>query len=603
MGLSCADAQTGQKVDQLMNKKKYRNSLYDPRPINDLRELINSSAELFSGDTAFLVKDVHGQPFRPITYSQMRMDMDALGTRLINMGLKDKKIAVIGENSYEWVVTYFAVVNGTGVIVPIDRELPPKEVANLLDRSGVSCLVHSGKLKKKVDEALEIAENQISLIVDMQLEEHESDAEGGAGNGRLSFYELIKEGKGELMGGDRKFLDAEINNEEMCTLLFTSGTTGMAKGVMLSHKNLTANVYNMSKYVNVKGGTGLSVLPMHHSYEMTCHIMTGLYQGIAIAICEGLKYIQSNLAEVNASIMLGVPLIFENMHKRLMRQAKAQGKLESLEKGIEMSKRFKLYNKPAVVKRMFKDIHNALGGNITHLIAGGAAINPKVIEDFEAMGFPMFQGYGMTENSPILAVNRDRCSKADSAGPAMPGTQIIIDKPDVSGMGEVLAKGPSVMMGYYDNQDATDETIIDGWLHTGDYGYFDDEGYLYITGRKKSVIVTKNGKNVFPEELEFYLTESDYIEEALVHEEEARAGEDTVIKAVIFPSYDNINKELEREADDDEIREFISGIIDDLNEEMPPYKRIKRFGIRKTEFIKTTTRKIKRFIPENLESE
>ena len=238
-----------------------------------------------------------------------------------------------------------------------------------------------------------------------------------------------------------------------------------------------------------------------------------------------------------------------------------------------------------------------------HYLTTYFPINPKVIEDFEAMGFPMFQGYGMTENSPILAVNRDRCSKADSAGPAMPGTEIRIDEPDISGMGEVLAKGPSVMLGYYDNQEATDETIVNGWLYTGDYGYFDDEGYLYITGRKKSVIVTKNGKNVFPEEIEFYLTESDFIEEALVHEEEARAGEDTVIKAEIFPSFDNINKELEREADDDEIREFIKGIVDELNDEMPPYKRVKRFGIRKNEFIKTTTRKIKRFIPENLESE
>ena len=578
-----------------MNKRKYKDSYYEPREIRDLRELINSSAEMFAGDTAFLVKDVHGEPFRPITYSQLRMDINALGTQFVRMGLKDKKIAVIGENSYEWVVTYFATVNGTGVIVPIDRELPPKEVANLLDRAEVDAIVHSEKLKSKADEAMQLASLEIPNVIDMKLE--------ASKDGRLSFYELIKKGKEALMSGETSFIEAQIDPEEMCSLLFTSGTTGMAKGVMLSHKNLTANVYNMSKFVDVKGGTGLSVLPMHHSYEMTCHILTGLFQGIAIAICEGLKYIQSNMAEVHASIMLGVPLIFENMHKRLMRQAKAQGKLEKMEKGIEMSKRFKLYNKPSIVKRMFKDVHEALGGNITHFIAGGAAINPKVIEDFEAMGFPMFQGYGMTENSPILAVNRDRCSKADSAGPAMPGTEIRIDEPDLSGMGEVLARGPSVMLGYYDNQEATDDTIMDGWLYTGDYGYFDDEGYLYITGRKKSVIVTKNGKNVFPEELEFYLTESDYIEEALVHEEEAKAGEDTVIKAEIFPNYDNINKELEREAEPDEIREFIEGIVDDLNNEMPPYKKIKRFGIRKTEFVKTTTRKIKRFIPENLESE
>lgn len=578
-----------------MNKRKYKDSYYEPREIGDLRELITSSASLFGTQTAFLVKDEHSEPFRPITFSQLMMDINALGTQFVKMGLKDKKIAVIGENSYEWVVTYFATTCGCGVVVPIDRELHPKEVANLMERAGVSALVHSSKLREKAEEALGILDMEVEYVVDMGIREDEE--------GKLSFSQLIQKGKEALAEGEREYLDAEINPDEMCALLFTSGTTGMAKGVMLSHTNLTANVYNMSKYVNVEGGVGLSVLPMHHSYEMTCHILTGLYQGISIAICEGLKYIQSNLAEVRASVMLGVPLIFENMHKRLMRQAKAQGKLETMEKAIAYSRKFKLYNKPAIVKRMFKDVHNALGGNITHLIAGGAAINPKVIEDFEAMGFPMFQGYGMTENSPILAVNRDRYSKAASAGTAMPGTEIRIDDPDESGMGEVIARGPSVMLGYYDNEEATAENIVDGWLMTGDYGYLDEEGYLYITGRKKSVIVTKNGKNVFPEEIEFYLTESDYIEEALVHEEETKAGEDTVIKAEIYPNFNAIYSELEREVELDEVKDFISGIIDEINDEMPPYKRIKRFGVRKTEFVKTTTRKIKRYVPENLESE
>ncbi|MBQ9179199.1 MAG: AMP-binding protein [Firmicutes bacterium] len=578
-----------------MNKRKYKDSYYEPREIGDLRELITSSAGLFGTQTAFLVKDEHSEPFRPITFSQLMMDINALGTQFVKMGLKDKKIAVIGENSYEWVVTYFATTCGCGVVVPIDRELHPKEVANLMERAGVSALVHSSKLREKAEEALGILDMEVEYVVDMGISEDEE--------GKLSFPQLIQKGKEALAEGNREYLDAEINPDEMCALLFTSGTTGMAKGVMLSHTNLTANVYNMSKYVNVEGGVGLSVLPMHHSYEMTCHILTGLYQGIAIAICEGLKYIQSNLAEVKASVLLGVPLIFENMHKRLMRQAKAQGKLETMEKAIAYSRKFKLYNRPAIVKRMFKDVHNALGGNITHLIAGGAAINPKVIEDFEAMGFPMFQGYGMTENSPILAVNRDRYSKAASAGTAMPGTEIRIDDPDESGMGEVIARGPSVMLGYYDNEEATAENIVDGWLMTGDYGYLDEEGYLYITGRKKSVIVTKNGKNVFPEEIEFYLTESDYIEEALVHEEETKAGEDTVIKAEIYPNFNAIYSELEREVELDEVKDFISGIIDEINDEMPPYKRIKRFGVRKTEFVKTTTRKIKRYVPENLESE
>ncbi len=576
-----------------MNKEKYKDSFYEPRPLRDLKDMIEGSVRLYGNRTAFMVKDTHKTPYRSITYSQFATDINGAGTALIGLGLKDKKIAVIGENSYEWAVAYFATVNGTGVIVPIDRELHATEVANLMNRAGVSCIAHSKKLRKKVDEALPLIEGEKPILIELDADDDSDD--------RISGRELVVKGKKAISAGDRSFVDAEIDPEAMCSLLFTSGTTGMAKGVMLSHRNIVANVYNMSKYVDVNGLTGLSVLPMHHTYEMTCHIMTGLSQGCALAICEGLKHIQSNLGEANANIMLGVPLVFENIHKRIMRQAKSQGKLEKLQKGIRLSKKLKLYNKPAVVKRMFKDVHGNLGGDIKLFIAGGAAINPKVIEDFEAMGFPMIQGYGMTENSPILAVNRDRYSRADSAGRAMPGTQLKIDEPDESGMGEILCKGPSVMIGYYDNEEETKKAVQDGWLYTGDYGRIDEDGFLYITGRKKSVIVTKNGKNVFPEEVEFALTENDYIEEVFVHEDESFSGEDTVIKAEIYPNYVLIKEDLGRELDDDEMYEFIRNVVDDINEKMPPYKRVKRIGIRKTEFVKTTTRKIKRFIPENMD--
>ena len=478
-----------------MNKEKYKDSFYEPRELADLRDMIRGSAALYGSKPAFMVKDQHKSPYRPISYSQLSTDINGAGTALIGLGLKDKKIAIIGENSYEWVVAYFATVNGTGVVVPIDRELHATEVANLINRAGVSCIAHSKKLRKKVDEALPLIEGEKPILIELDADDDTED--------RISGRELVVKGKNAINDGDRSFVDAEIDPEAMCSLLFTSGTTGMAKGVMLSHKNIVANVYNMSKYVEVKGMTGLSVLPIHHTYEMTCHIMTGISQGCCLAICEGLKHITNNLKESNANVMLGVPLIFETIHKRIMRQAKSQGKLEKLRRGIELSKRFKLYNRPAVVKRMFKDVHENIGGDIKLFITGGAAVNPKVIEDFEAMGFPMIQGYGMTENSPILAVNRDRYSRADSAGRAMPGTELKIIDPDETGMGEILCKGPSVMIGYYDNEEETKNTIIDGWLYTGDYGRIDKDGFLYITGRKKSVIVTKNGKNVFPEEVEF----------------------------------------------------------------------------------------------------
>lgn len=575
-----------------MNKRKYIDSFYETREIRDLRELINSSVQLHNNKPAFLVKDKPGGEYKPVSYGQFSLDINALGTSFMEMGLKGKKVAVIGENSYEWVVTYLATVNGTGVIVPIDRELAPKEVANLLNRSGANALVYSPKMKDVIEDVLPQVEAHLEYIIEMGLEEDE--------NGRIAQYRLIEDGKKRIAEGDTSFLDAEIDPEVMCSLLFTSGTMGMAKGVMLSHKNIAANVYNMSKYVKIiDNGIGLSVLPMHHSYEMTCHIFTGLYQGIAIAICEGLKYIQKNLQESHTTVMLGVPLIFESMHKKVMKSAEASGQLKKIRRALSLSKKLKLYNNQGLMRTIFKQVHETTGNNVWQFIAGGASINPKVIEDFEAMGFPMIQGYGMTENSPIIAVNRDRCSKAASVGRPMPGTEVKIFQPDETGMGEIICKGPSVMLGYYDDPEETAKVIRDGWLYTGDYGYFDDEGFLYVSGRKKNVIVTKNGKNIFPEEVEFYLTESDYIEEVLVHGVEEQRTGDTVIKAEIFPNFERINGEMGNPPEA-EIETFLKEEVDRINEQMPLYKRVRRIAIRTTEFEKTTTRKIKRHISTNM---
>lgn len=575
-----------------MNKRKYMDSFYEVREIKDLRELINNTVERNNNGTAFLVKDRPGGEYKPISYGQFSLDINALGTSLLRLGLKGKKVAVIGENSYEWVVAYLATVNGTGVVVPIDRELAPKEIANLLNRSGANAIVYSYKMKEIIDKVLPMAGEHLVHRIQMGTEE---DADG-----EKTLYRLIEEGKESIAQGDTSFLDAEIDREGLCSLLFTSGTTGMAKGVMLSHGNIVANVCNMSKYVKIiEGGVGLSVLPMHHSYEMTCHILTGIYQEIPLAICEGLKYIQKNLQESRAAVMLGVPLIFESMHKKVMKNAEASGQLKKIQRALRLSKKLKLYNNQTLVRRMFRQVHEAVGNNIRQFIAGGAAINPGVIEDFEAMGFPMIQGYGMTENAPIIAVNRDRYSKAASVGRPMPGTEVKIFEPDETGMGEIICKGPSVMLGYYDDPEETAKVIQDGWLYTGDYGYFDEEGFLYISGRKKNVIVTKNGKNIFPEEVEFYLSESEYIAEALVHGVHNERTGDTIIKAEIFPNYELINSRPGC-VDSKEIETFIKEEVDRINEQMPLYKRVRRIALRDTEFEKTTTRKIKRHIPANM---
>ena len=459
-----------------MNSSRFKDEEYVHRPVRDLKDMIDTSAALYADRNAFLIKNAPGGKYVPIKFSRLKTDIDELGTAFMDLGLTGKKVAVIGENRYEWVVTYLAVVNGVGVIVPLDRELPACEVHNLLERSGASAIVYSSKVGAVLEEAIQGVES-IEFIISMDAPEHTDN--------RLSLKKLQRAGKRLLLEEKRYYLDAEIDREAMCTLLFTSGTTGLAKGVMLSHKNITANVFNMSKYVNVTNNqTGLSVLPMHHTYELTCHVFTCIYQGCCVAICEGLKYIVKNMAEAQATVMLGVPLIFESMHKKVWKQAESSGKADKMRAAIQLSKTLGKFNIKST-KRLFKSVHQAMGSHMQMFISGAAAIDPAVIEDFNAMGITMFQGYGMTENSPIIAVNKDRYFKPASVGLPMPGTEVRIIDPDENGVGEIICKGDSVMNGYYDNPEETARVLVDGWLHTGDYGYFDKDGFLYISEEKR----------------------------------------------------------------------------------------------------------------------
>lgn len=570
-----------------MEKIVYKPGLYPTRHITDLRHMIDSCAMLYWGQQAFLVKERPGGEYHPILYRELKEDIDALGTALVDMGLSGKKIAVIGENRYQWFITYMAVVNGVGVICPLDRELPPGEIHNLLTRAGASAVVYSGKVEIAVEEAVSQIEG-VEYRISMDAPASEES--------RLSLTELIHHGRKLLRKGDTRFLDAPIDPEAMCTLLFTSGTTGTSKGVMLSHKNIASNVENMSKVVHVQGWTSLSILPMHHCYELTCHIMTALYQGCTVAFCEGLKYIVKNMAEAQANILVAVPLIFESMHRKVWKQAEKSGKAEKMRKAVSLSKGLNKVHIKAQ-KRLFKQVHQALGGNAKLFIAGAAAIDPNVIEDFNAMGINMIQGYGMTECSPIIAVNMDNYSKAAAAGLPLPGSEVEISEPGENGIGEIICKSPSVMLGYYDDPEETARVLKDGWLHTGDYGYMDKDGFVYITGRKKNVIVTKNGKNIFPEEIEFLLRKSSYVSEVLVYGLEDEKTGDTVVCAQIFPDFALIREE-KGELSGEQLWTLFKDIVEETNETTPPYKRIKRFDIRETDFEKTTTHKIKRYLAQ-----
>ncbi len=568
-----------------MNSIKYKDSIYVHRPITNLKEMLYSSADMYGERAAFLVKDRPGGAYRPIDFHQLREDVDGLGTALLNMGLSGKKIAVIGENRYEWVVTYLATVCGTGVVVPLDRELPTNEIANLLSRSEATAVVYSSKLETSVLESVKEVES-VEYLISMDKKHHDESI------GFYSLKQLIVQGRQLVKEEKRYFIETEIDNEALCSILFTSGTTGMAKGVMLSHKNITANVYNMSKYVDVsQNQTGLSVLPMHHTYELTCHVFTSIYQGCTVAICEGLKYIVKNMAESKATILLGVPLIFESMHKKVWKKAELSGKADKMRAAVQLAKKLEKFNIKSM-KKLFKAVHQAMGGNMQLFISGAAAIDPEVIEDFNAMGVTMIQGYGMTENAPIIAVNKDRYHKAASVGFPMPGTEVQIVDQDESGVGEIICKGDSVMLGYYNDPGETARVIKDGWLYTGDYGYFDRDGFLYISGRKKNVIITKNGKNVFPEEIELYLNKNSLIKEVVVYGLNEEDG-DTVICAEIVPDLESLEEEVGK-VSEGELRRILQDIIHSTNELMAPYKRVKRFEIRDTEFEKTTTKKIKR---------
>ena len=581
-----------------MNKKKYENQLYDVKYVETIKEMIDASVEAFPDRVAYMYKDEHKEPFKTMTYAEFKAEQNAIGAALIERGFKGSKIAVIGENSHRWALSYYSVVCGVGVIVPIDRNLEPGEITNLLERADVEAIFSSPKLAPTVvpllDELPLVKQVIIMAAPNDEVDELITD------NRLITMSQLVAEGKELVAEGKQGYIDAQINADDLSTILFTSGTTGLAKGVMLSHRNLSQNVFNMSKYVHIpEAGRVLDVLPMHHVYEMTCTVMTSFYQGATVVICEGLKYIQKNFVEAECNIMLGVPLIFENIYRKIWTNAEKSGSTDKLRRAIGMSMKLDLRNNRAVTKRLFKAVHGIFGESLHLLIAGGAAIDPNVIAEFEAMGLPMMQGYGMTENSPIIAVNQDRYGKAASVGKPMPGTEVrIIDK-DSSGIGEVICKGPSVMMGYYKDAENTAKTIKDGWLYTGDYGYFDEDGFLYITGRKKNVIVTKGGKNIFPEEVEYYLLLSDYICEVIVYGKPEEVKDDLICTAIMYPDYKAL-EEAGAENDEDKYK-LLKEAVEEANSKMPPYKRVKRIEIREDDFIKTTTLKIKRFEKENYE--
>lgn len=559
------------------------------REITDLKDMLEQSAKLFGENDAFWLKTPNGG-YKGVTYRDFKHDVDSLGTALINLGLKDKFIAVIGENRYEWCLTYLSAANGAGIIVPLDRELPLPELENLIIRSNASAIIFSGKHEKDM-RIIAASLSSCEYFINMDAEEDE--------DGFLSLKKLMVKGSSLLDGGDRSYLDEVVDPEAFRILIFTSGTTDLAKGVMLSHKNIVSDIMSVCSvlYIDDRDST-LCMLPLHHTYACTTSFLLMLYNGCRISFIEGLKHIAKNMKETSPTILLAVPLLLESMYKKIwdnINKDKATARKAKIALFISDA----AYNLLGIDirRKLFKQIHENIGGKVRLIISGAAAVDPAVSKGFRSFGIAMLQGYGLTECSPIVTVNQLEKFRDDSIGLPLPIDEVMIYKPNKEGIGELIVKGDNVMLGYFENRLATEKVIRDGWFFTGDLGKMNREGFFSITGRKKNVIVTKNGKNIYPEEVEAYLDKSPFIAESMVYGKDDEASEETFVYAMIVPAMDVIREKLEKaEVTQDEVFRIIDGEVKNVNRNMPLYKRIRRFTIREEEFAKTSTKKIKRYV-------
>lgn len=550
--------------------------------VTDLKDLLYKSAERYKNRNAFRLKDKSGKIYG-VKYIEFKNHVEALGTALLDLGLKDKSIAVIGKNSYSWISSYLAA-SIIGTVVPIDKELHVDDITNFINVSEAKAVIGDSKHIKSIIDNKEKLDNDVILI---NIDSSEID------KNVIKFNELIDKGRKKLEDGDTSFSNIEINPDDMHILLFTSGTTGNAKGICLSHKNICSNIMSVAQIVKVdKTTVVLSILPIHHTYECTLGHLLPLYGGGTVTYCDGLRYINKNINEYKPSFVICVPLLLENVHKKIVKTLK-----KSLpEKYFNNDKHF-IDNMPGPLRFIVKrKIKKSLGGNIRTFIVGAAAINPNIIESFYKFGFKALQGYGLTECSPLVAGNNDMFYKADSVGLPIPNVEYKINNPDSQGTGEIIVKGPNVMLGYYNDPEATDNVFKKGWFYTGDLGYIDENGFLYITGRCKSVIVTQNGKNIYPEEIEYYLNESPLVEECIVIGVNYENDRETYVNAKILPNKEGFKEFLGKEdVSDSDINKEIKKLISEVNKKLPNYKHIKNFKIVNDPFEKTTTQKIKRF--------
>lgn len=580
---------SNEQIENTRNSKKPDKRVYTSRRINNYRELAFYSIEHYSDHVAYKYKNKPtDNEIIKKTYADCGKDMKAFGTAMLNR--KAERIAVIGKNRYEWCMTYLGTTTAGLVIVPLDKLLPEKEICNLVKRSKADTIVCDNTYVEQLKKLISTNTTNLKTIICMDKSD-DSSVE--------YWYDIVDEGQKQIKSGDTKYDEVIIDENKMSILLFTSGTTSEAKGVMLSQKNICVNIEDMATFSKMyDNDVILSVLPLHHTFECTISFLYGFYSGVCIAFCDGLKYYAQNLKEYQITIIVAVPVLLETIYKKIKKGIEESGQKAKFEKGVKISK-FLMKLHIDVRKKLFKAVREKLGEHIRIVYYGAAQMEKETIEGYYNIGIDSVQGYGLTETSPILTAETDKYHKSGTVGICFPALEMkIIDKNE-EGHGEICAKGASIMLGYYENEELTKKAMDeDGWFKTGDFGYFDEDGFLHLTGRKNDIIVLKNGKNVYPDEIEGMINKIPYIAESLVFARN-KSKTDTLLEAKIVYG----EKDLAKEYPDIDIQDtskietiIMEDIKSKVNINLAAYKHVKKVTITTEPMEKTTTSKIKRNI-------
>ena len=576
------------------NKGKKNSKIYEVTNFKTIKEIFENATTKYAENTFILEKFNSKEPFKEIKYKEFRSDVLALGTALNDyLKIKDTRVIIIGENTYHWYVSYMAMLCGSGIAVPVDKELPENEIINVINRSKATAVIYSTKKKEVLEKIRDSKATKAKYFIQMN-----SDNELKGNSVGLNY--LIKQGNILLNNGNDNYSKIEIDPEEFKVLIFTSGTTSNSKGVMICNKNLAQNINAITAYVKIYESDRLmSMLPLHHTYESTIGFLYPFAMGASISVCQGLRYIVSDLKETKPTAILTVPLLVENLYKKINANIKKSKKEAMVNSMIHITNALKGVGLD-IKRKIFDEIYENLGGNLRIIVSAAAPIDKKIGKWVEDIGITFLQGYGLTETAPIAALTPEYKTKVGSAGKPVICADIKINNPNEKGEGEILIKSDTLMLGYYEDEEATNEVIDEqGYFHSGDIGYMDDEGYLYITGRCKNVIVTQNGKNIYPEEIELMLGDIPEIKESMVYgkqDTEKKNDKELIITAKVIPNYDEIEKIHGKNLTDEQVHDIIWEKIKEVNRKLTSYKAIKKLEIKKDEFEKTTTMKIKRYV-------